>query len=478
VTWVIEDGTDVSFYNGNIEWKIAEEDGVLTAWIRFGQRKEWVDPRRIENWVNSGDTKILRGPYWVYDERGGDLASEHIEGFKKAFVFDPKKTELPPVVDVELFPITLSELKKFLEWCEEWFGIAPIIYSASWVFSALGVVLPEWMKKYLFWITGYNNRGPDLYGPLAILDPVVVAWQQTDKWPAPWCEVGKADRNYLKELWRYVRMPDKVVNADGLILWMQENAFECEDVQPPLPPIVSGTFDLGSPLPEPLSQHRVSQDFNKRYAAYSGIGGHDGIDFGVLEGTPITAAHFGIVTVAGFGPERGASDPYGWHVRIEQMAKDWSGEVRKFTTIYAHLSVLNVRAGDIVSAGDQIALSGGDPSDPHSGNSDGQHLHFAVIDEGSYDRRETFLKFDFMNPWIWLNNWPTRPVSRRRVKSGTWLNVRNRQGVTGSVARFAMGPLTEFDVWLDTGGDWPWCAQDISRTAWNSIHGNWTEPVA
>jgi murein DD-endopeptidase MepM/ murein hydrolase activator NlpD len=136
-----------------------------------------------------------------------------------------------------------------------------------------------------------------------------------------------------------------------------------------------------------------------------------------------------------------------------------------------------VEIGDHLFADDLLGGSGGDPEDTRSGNSSGPHLHFGVISEGAYERKETYLKFDFMNPWIWLENWATEPVSRRRVKADTWLNVRNAKGVEDTVVRFTMNPLTEFDIWFDTGGVWPWGCQDISRTAWNSIHGNWTEPI-
>lgn len=269
-------------------------------------------------------------------------------------------------------------------------------------------------------------------------------------------------------------MPDLVVNADDLLEWMQSNAVTCEEAPPPPPPVATGTFTLEHPL---MGDPRLSQDFNLNYQWYSGIGGHDGLDWGIPVGTPVFAGHDGVVTVAGFRESHGIDDPYGWHVRIEQIAFDWNGQERKFTTIYAHLSSIEVLIGQKVFADQLVGGSGGSTDDERSGNSSGPHLHFGVISEGATQRKETYLKFDFMNPRIWLDDWATEPVSRRRVRDGIWLNVRNAQGVDNTVVRFAMGPLAQFDVWVDTGGDWPWGAQDISRTAWNSIHSNWTEPI-
>ena len=44
----------------------------------------------------------------------------------------------------------------------------------------------------------------------------------------------------------------------------------------------------------------------------------------------------------------------------------------------AHFSEIYVEEGQIVERGTMLGLSGGDPSDPGSGNSSGPHLHFGV----------------------------------------------------------------------------------------------------
>ena len=479
------EGTDVSFNNKAVDWAGARDAGVRHAYIRFGQRglyappdqEDWKDSRRHENYIGAKEQGILVGPYYIIDERDGHNAQDHIDGYIYAFApHDPLKINLPPVADVEVLPFDLDELKKFLEWLEWYHQMLPIIYTGSWVFQVLGIdPLPDWLKKYIYWLTGYNDSGPDLYGPLADLNPTVVNWQQSSTWSAPWCGLGKADHNYwISDLWRYIQMPDLVLNADDLLEWMQENAVECEEAPPPPPPAATGTFDLEMPL---MGEPRLAQDFNLNYQWYSGIGGHDGLDWGIPVATPVFASHDGVVTVAGFRDSHGINDPYGWHVRIEQVAFDWNGQERKFTTIYAHLTSIEVVLEQKVFADTLVGGSGGATDDPRSGNSSGPHLHFGVILEGAYERKETYLKFDFVNPWIWLENWATEPIRRRRVKTNTWLNVRNARGLDNTVVRFTMNPLTDFDIWEDTGGDWPWGAQDISRTAWNSIHSNWTESI-
>jgi murein DD-endopeptidase MepM/ murein hydrolase activator NlpD len=85
---------------------------------------------------------------------------------------------------------------------------------------------------------------------------------------------------------------------------------------------------------------------------------HWGIDLAAPLGTPIYAAADGVVLRA--GPASG----YGNAVYIQ----DADGNVE----IYGHMKYYNVAAGDVVSAGDQIAKVGS------QGQSTGPHLHFEI----------------------------------------------------------------------------------------------------
>lgn len=85
---------------------------------------------------------------------------------------------------------------------------------------------------------------------------------------------------------------------------------------------------------------------------------HDGIDLAAPKGTPIKAASGGIVVRA--GRESG----YGKMVEISHG--------NGLETIYAHASKLKVKAGQLVSKGQVIALVG------RTGRATGPHLHFEV----------------------------------------------------------------------------------------------------
>jgi murein DD-endopeptidase MepM/ murein hydrolase activator NlpD len=86
---------------------------------------------------------------------------------------------------------------------------------------------------------------------------------------------------------------------------------------------------------------------------------HEGIDVAVAEDTPVRAACDGMVTYAGNGL-RG----YG-NVVIVQHAGG-------LATVYAHNRALEVRVGDPVARGQEIARSG------QTGHATAPHLHFEV----------------------------------------------------------------------------------------------------
>ncbi len=98
--------------------------------------------------------------------------------------------------------------------------------------------------------------------------------------------------------------------------------------------------------------------------SYWGDGrGHKGVDIGVPVGTQIVAVKSGTVVEAKY------TSDYGYYVTI-----DHGNGVQ---TRYAHNSQNVVEVGQVVSAGQVIALSG------NTGRSTGPHLHFEVIINGN-----------------------------------------------------------------------------------------------
>lgn len=95
----------------------------------------------------------------------------------------------------------------------------------------------------------------------------------------------------------------------------------------------------------------------------SGIYYYGGIDYAVPLGTPVLAADAGLVVKAAWD-----TSGYGNHVRIQHSDG--------YMTVYGHLSVIDVKVGDRVNAGDVVGRSGS------TGYSTGPHLHFEVRKDG------------------------------------------------------------------------------------------------
>jgi murein DD-endopeptidase MepM/ murein hydrolase activator NlpD len=133
-----------------------------------------------------------------------------------------------------------------------------------------------------------------------------------------------------------------------------------------------GTYSGGQmawPVPASTS---ISSKFGNRLHPILNVNKlHTGIDIRVGTGNNIVAANAGKVIKAAW------NNSYGYMVMI-----DHGGGI---VTLYAHNSSLRVSAGDTVSRGQVIALSGS------TGVSTGPHLHFEVRVNGKYKNPLSYL---------------------------------------------------------------------------------------
>ncbi|MFE4455550.1 peptidoglycan DD-metalloendopeptidase family protein [Streptomyces sp. NPDC056796] len=113
----------------------------------------------------------------------------------------------------------------------------------------------------------------------------------------------------------------------------------------------------------PVENANVTTQYRASGASWSS-GYHTGSDFQAASGTSVRSIGAGTVVSAGW------SGSYGNEVVIQHSDGMYSQ--------YAHLSSLGVSAGQTVSGGQQIGLSGS------TGNSTGPHLHFEVRTGPSY----------------------------------------------------------------------------------------------
>lgn len=115
----------------------------------------------------------------------------------------------------------------------------------------------------------------------------------------------------------------------------------------------------------PLSSIVITQQFGRTsdsgrlYAS----GTHNGVDFGIAVGTPVLSAQSGTVWATG-NTDVGSCLSYGKWVLVKHN--------NGLSTLYAHLSLIKAKEGQVINAGDVIGYSG------NTGYSTGPHLHFTV----------------------------------------------------------------------------------------------------
>ena len=95
------------------------------------------------------------------------------------------------------------------------------------------------------------------------------------------------------------------------------------------------------------------------------VGGHPGIDIGILRSLQVRAAASGRVLLVG---EQTGYEGYGKIVLV-QVTPD-------VVTLYAHLASMTVHAGQTVAKGDLLGIAG------CTGYCTGTHLHFEVRENG------------------------------------------------------------------------------------------------
>ena len=131
-----------------------------------------------------------------------------------------------------------------------------------------------------------------------------------------------------------------------------------------IPKIVEKGTKVPPTYIKPIYGGRLTSNFGPRKRPTKGASSyHKGIDWAVPTGTPVYASCGGTVAKAGWG------SGYGYCVYINHP------DGRQ--TRYGHLSKVLVSAGQSVSQGQRIALSG------NTGVSTGPHVHFEILIGGS-----------------------------------------------------------------------------------------------
>ena len=190
-------------------------------------------------------------------------------------------------------------------------------------------------------------------------------------------KIYKFSIDQQKSLVRKTRNNEKVYQdllkeKQGQRLGLQQEIYEYESrieyLRDPstIPHPKKGLLRIPFDIRAPITQQFGETAFARANALKYGRPFHDGTDFGTPVGTPLVSAADGAVIGAGNTDIKPGCQSWGKWIAI----KHGFG----LTTLYAHLSLVKVRIGQRVTAGELIGYSG------NTGFSTGPHLHFGVYD--------------------------------------------------------------------------------------------------
>ena len=138
-------------------------------------------------------------------------------------------------------------------------------------------------------------------------------------------------------------------------------------VKPPVVAVAAPAGPMMRPMAfaEPVRGHAINSKFGmRRLGGEPGARQHKGVDIAAPMGTSVYGSAEGVVLRIGYDPEG-----YGNFIEMRHP--------NGMTSLYGHLSRVDVASGDKVTTGQRIGLIGS------TGYSTGPHLHFEVSRNGA-----------------------------------------------------------------------------------------------
>jgi GH25 family lysozyme M1 (1,4-beta-N-acetylmuramidase) len=150
-------GIDVSYYQGDIDWQAARNDGVRFAFIRVSDGTGFEDPKFQQNWDGARAAGILRGVYQFFRSDDDPIAQADLL-LTRMGTLEPD--DLPPVADVESTDgvgngARVDKLRTWLDRVEQGSGAQPIIYTGGYFWQ--DNVGTDEFNDHPLWHAGYTG---------------------------------------------------------------------------------------------------------------------------------------------------------------------------------------------------------------------------------------------------------------------------------------------------------------------------------
>lgn len=197
-------GTDVSKYQGDIDWSRTKSSGISFAFIKATEGGDILDPKFMRNWAAAKKAGVARGAYHFY--YFCTPPATQARWFIRNVPRDTKA--MPPVLDMEWNPHSPTckrrppaetvkrEMKIFLDIVSRHYGQKPIVYTTPDFFEQNRL---DRISGVSFWLRSTAGHPQEKYG-----DHPWVFWQYTGTGKVPGIK-GKADLNVFagsRNAWR------------------------------------------------------------------------------------------------------------------------------------------------------------------------------------------------------------------------------------------------------------------------------------
>ncbi len=166
-------GADVSVYRGNVNWvKVKNRTDIVFGIAKATQGIFLIDETFDTNWVGMRRVNLIRGAFHFFLPKSAPIAQAN--HFLKVVGDILHPTDLPPILDVEDYPLWVREgwrsipvhtrinrIRRWLERVEEVTGRVPIIYTSQSSWRAITGDSQDF-TRYPLWVANYGVSSPSM----------------------------------------------------------------------------------------------------------------------------------------------------------------------------------------------------------------------------------------------------------------------------------------------------------------------------
>lgn len=167
-------GIDVSHHKGLIDWELVKESGVTFAFLKATEADYFIDSRFDYNWTWARRVGLIRGAYHFFRPLVDPVAQAG--HFLRRVGDILHRTDLPPVLDVEVYPtfvqeeyksLTVSQrqqrIRLWLQTIEVATGKVPIVYTNFHTWAQFIGDTSDF-SRYPLWVANYDVSQPRVPG--------------------------------------------------------------------------------------------------------------------------------------------------------------------------------------------------------------------------------------------------------------------------------------------------------------------------